>query len=245
MRKILGFLAVALLVAAHPAQAVPGLDSQVYGAVIAPDMTEFETRYGTLTGGSEAGTSATVFEASHGFSNRFYGALLLGLDRAPREPVQVSSVAVEGIYYIGNALGLDFAAYGEVAVPVNGERVNWEVKALVQKLAGNWDLRLNLIAETPFGPNPVEFGYAASVDYAVWRDDVKLGVEAFGDFGTSDRFGGRQEAFVGPMAKFEVHLPPSIGGEIEMQAAYLFAAGAAKDIADAQVKLIVAWEKRF
>ncbi len=229
------------------ATAQPGLDSKVYGATVERGVTEFEARYARLTGKQDDGASALVLEASHGFSNRIYAALLTTLEHEPGGPTTVNSVALEGIYRLGTipGLGIDVAAYGEYAADVRGGPHNLEFKALLERRAGRFDARLNLVAERLFRASaPVVFSYAAALDYAVAGDDVRLGVQAFGDLGDTDRFGGRQEHFVGPVARFEIERPP-VGGELGIEVGYLFAVGAARDAAAGQARLLLEWEFHF
>lgn len=85
----------------------------------------------------------------------------------------------------------------------------------------------------------VEAVYAASMDWAV-RDELRLGIAAFGDLGTSRRFGGRQEHFLGPEVKFDSErLGP---GEIEVEAGWLKAFGAARDQTAGQARLLLGYE---
>ena len=229
------------------ASAAPGLDSKVYGTTIETGVTELETRFARLTGRQYNGASALVLEAAHGFSNRFYGALLMTLTKGPDSTTQISGIGVEGIYRIGTiaGTGVDVAVYGEYAAAFQGEPHNFELKALGQKRVGKLDTRVNLIAERLLRSSaPVAFSYAASADYAVIGDDVRLGVQAFGDLGDSDRFAGRREHFIGPVGKFEIEHTP-LGGELGIEAGYLFAAGAARDNARGQVRLLLEWEFRF
>lgn len=233
------------------AAAAPGLDSKVYGATIESGVTEIETRYARLTGKTDDGASALVLEAAHGFSDRFYGALLTTLSRDPGQlaggTTRVSGIGIEGIYRIGRipGTGVDVAAYGEYDAAFQGEPHNIEFKALLEKRAGKLDTRVNLVAERLLRSTaPVVFSYAASTDYAVVGDEVRLGVQAFGDLGDSGRFGGRQAHFIGPVGKFEIEHTP-IGGELGIEAGYLFAVGAARDSARGQARLLLEWEFRF
>ena len=239
--------AAALAIAAVAAQATPGLDSKVYGTHIERGVTEFESRYARLTGKDGDGTSALVLEVAHGFSDRFYGAVLTTFDHEPDQSTQVSGIALEGIYRLGRIPGIDVdvALYGEYAAAFRDQPHNLEFKALLEKEVGGFDLRVNLVAERLLRSSaPVEFSYAVSADQAVIGDEVRLGVQAFGDLGSSDRFGGRQEHFVGPVAKFEIEHPP-FGGEIGIEVGYLFSVAAARDNARGQARLLVEWEKRF
>jgi hypothetical protein len=115
---------------------------------------------------------------------------------------------------------------------------------LLQHRTGRFDGRLNLVAEKPLAPNePFELAYAASFDWQVSGDEVKLGLAAFGDPGTTRKFGGRQEHFIGPTAKFEIeHLGP---GELEIETGWLRAFGSARDDTDGQARLLIDYELHF
>ena len=236
-----------MLVWSGAAWAAPGLDSKVYGTRIEAGVSELETRYARLNGKDENGTSALVVEVSHGFSDRFYGAVLTTFDHAPDSPTQVGGIALEGIYRVGTLplIGVDVAVYGEYAAAFHNEPHNLEFKLLLEKSFGRLNARLNLVAERLVrSAAPVAFSYAASVDYAVIGDDIRVGVQAFGDLGDSYNFAGRQEQYIGPVAKFEIeHM--LLGGELEIETGYLFAAGRARDNARGQARLLLGWEFHF
>ena len=72
---------------------------------------------------------------------------------------------------------------------------------------------------------------------------MKLGITAFGDFGTTLKFGGRQEHFIGPTGKFEIeNLGP---GELEFEIGWLRAFGSARDETDGQARLLIGYEFKF
>ena len=74
-------------------------------------------------------------------------------------------------------------------------------------------------------------------------DESRLGLAAFGDFGATQNFGGRQKLFFGPEAKFEIE--KFAGGEIEIEAGWLKAFGSARDRTDGQARLLVGNELHF
>ena len=241
MRRILNLLAAALL--ATPAASAPGLGDRVYPATIVAGVTEFESRYGRLTGGPLDGTDALKLEIDHGFSTRFSGAIFTTLAREPggsRRPVEV---ALEGVAHLGRVGGVDIAAYGEYSQGIAAAD-GLEFKALFSRRKGRFDGRLNLIVEKPLDGGPAQFGYAASADWTI-AGDLRGGFAAFGDAGDTARFLGRHEHYAGPVLKTDIeHLP--IPGEIEVEAGYLFALpGEARDRADGQVRLLLEWEHRF
>jgi hypothetical protein len=237
-------VAAGALLAAAPALAAPGLGEQVYGTEVNKGVFELESRYGGLNGGPDDGEWKWVGEASYGFSDRFYGAVLTEVEREPGQDSKFDAVALEGLYRVGTLPGgVGFAVYGEYEANLRGEGDGLELKALFQKKAGSFDGRLNLIAEKGLGHDgETEFGYAASADWEV-ADEFRIGVQAFGDFADEDRFGGRREHFIGPVVKKDFDELPV--GELEVEAGYLFAAGAARNDTDGQFRLLLAWEKKF
>ncbi len=238
--------AVVVLTAATARAGSPGLAEKVYGARVEAGVTEFEARYGRLSGKADDGETGLILEAEHGFSKRFSASVFAEFEREPGNSLKLEEVAVEGVYTLGRipGIGVDVAVYGELGVPVRGDPVVAELKALFQKTTGPVDLRLNLIAARSFVRGPVAFGYAASADVAIIGDDIRLGGAIFGDLGDTDRFGGRQQTFAGPIAKFEIeHLPGN--SDLEIETGYLFALGAARDDARGQFRLLIDWETRF
>lgn len=234
-------LGLVLLAVPSTAIAAPGLDDVVYGATVEAGKTEIETRYGRLTGGSAGGEDAFVLEAAHGFSRRFYGAALATFEREPGSGRRLQTLALEGIYALGHiqSLDLDAAVYVEAEHGIHGSD-NLETKLLLEHRKGPFDARLNLIGERELTSGaPVEFGYAASADYEV-ADDIRLGAEAFGELGTSDKITSRGEHFVGPAAKIELeHMGP---GELELRAGYLFPVDRARDHSKGQLRLGMEYE---
>jgi hypothetical protein len=250
-KQFQGFLAALLtgaaLLGAGNAHATPGIGTPVYGADAEKGVTEIEVRYGALTGGVADGEDGLVLEVEHGFNDHWQVGLLVGTERGPGGPRQVTSLGVEVIRTLGHseALGLDFAAYGEYKIGFKGEADEAEVKLLMQHEKGNFDARLNLIAEKALRRgNPMELGYAASVDWGLDEEgEFRLGLAAFGDFGTTRRLFGREQHFVGPVAKMEIeHLGP---GALEIEAGWLRAFGAARDVTKGQARLLVGYEFKF
>jgi hypothetical protein len=187
MRRVIIWGSVAAFVAG-PAIAAPGVGDPVYGASIEKGVTEFEARYGRLTGGVANGEDGLIFEVEHGFSDSFSAALLLETGRAPGGKRRTDALAAEAIFALGKIapLNLDVAIYGEYKYGFRANADVVETKLLLQHRTGRFDGRLNLVAEKPLAPNePVELAYAASFDWQVSGDEVKLGLAAFGDPGTT------------------------------------------------------------
>lgn len=237
--------AAALAVTSSVAFATPGLDEKVYGATVEKGVSEVELRYGRLVGKEADGEDAAVVELSHGFSDRFYGALLFGLEREPGGSRHLQAVGVEGIVTLGHlgVIDSDVAIYGEYEGERHGAD-NLETKLLLQHRRGTFDGRLNLKAEKHLeGGEPVEFGYAASADWKL-VGDLRAGVEAFGELGSTRHLFPRASHFAGPILKTELeHLPAK--GELEIEAGYLFAVGAARHEANGQARLLLEYEFHF
>ena len=224
------------------AGAAPGLGDKVYGATVEPGVTEFEARYGRFMGDEADGEDALKLEVSHGFSSRFYGACLGEFEREAVEKRELEALAVEGIYTLGQVGGIDTALYGEYEVGLHGpDKI--ETKLLLQKRAGEFDGRLNLIAEKELNGEPVELGYAASADVEA-IGEIRVGAAAFGDLGTTKHLSTRGEHFAGPIIKADVERLFG-DAELEVETGYLFAIGRARDETNGQFRLLLEFAKRF
>lgn len=235
MRALFAAALLAGLVIATPASADPGLGDKVYGATVEDGVTEFEARYGRLMGDEADGEDVLKLEVSHGFSSRFYGALIGEFEREAHDDRKLEALAAEGIYTLGRIGGVDAALYGEYEVGLHGaDKV--ETKLLLQKRAGEFDGRLNLIAEKSLNGEPIELGYAASADVEA-VGEFRLGLAAFGDV-------THGEHFAGPILKTEIeHLPRR--GELELETGYLFALGEARHETDGQFRLLLEFATHF
>lgn len=239
-------LTILLLCVPTAAFAEPGVGDPVYGATLKRGTAEFEARYGRLTGGPDDKKDGLTLEAEYAFSNRFAAAALVETTREPGSARTVESTSIEAIYAFGQIkpLKLDVALYGEYKHGLRGNDDVLEGKLLLEHHAGAFDGRLNLIGEHALrGGEPVALSYAASADWSLVGDDLRLGVEAFGDLGSTQHFGGRQETYAGPVIKADVE---RVGpGEIEIEAGWLRAFGSARDHADGQARLLVSYEFKF
>jgi len=224
---------MAALTASAPAMATPGLGSEVYGATVKAGEPEFEARYGQIDGKAADGTEVLKLEAAYGVTRNLRVAVVGEFTRDPGGPRRADAAAIEVIYALGRLGGIDVAVYGEYEIGFLGpDKV--ETKLVLQRRTGPWDLRLNVIAEKALAAGePVELGYAASVDHAL-VGDVRIGVQAYGELGTFRDFAPCEEHFVGPVAKFEIE---GLGPELGVELGYLFALGAAKDEASGQFRL--------
>jgi hypothetical protein len=228
------------------ARADPGVGDPVYGATLQRGTLELESRYGRLTGGARDATDGLVLEGEYAFSNRFAAAVLVETGRDPGGARRVEATAIEMIHTLGRIkpLAIDVALYGEYKHGLRGNDDVLEAKLLIEHRAGPFDARLNLIGERPLrSGEPVELAYAASADWALIGDDLRAGLQAFGDLGTTRRFGGRQDSYVGPVIKAEIeHIGP---GEIEIEAGWLRAFGSARDHTGGQARLLISYELKL
>jgi hypothetical protein len=241
--------ALCLLAASHAA-AEPGLGEKVYDPYVRSGVTEIEMRTASLTGGTSNGDTTSVVEVEKGVSDTLSLAVVGEFEKHPGEDAKLDSLGLEGVLYLGQIprLGIDTAVYVEYEQRLHNESGVGEAKLLFGKSFGHFQALLNIIAEHPFtsrpGENLTAFGYAASGTWEV-RPGFRAGVEGFGDLGTSQRLGGRDAHYVGPTVLWETHPNWVHGGELELQAGYLFAAGAARGYTDGQAQLNIEFERRF
>lgn len=236
---------------ATPALADPRLDEVVYSPYIENHVFEIETRVAQEVGdGSLKGAQTLVTEAEYGVNDRLSLALVTTVEKAPGEPQRLTGVGVEGIYYLGQIpkIGVDTALYLEVTKGAGGESDSAEAKLLLAKTAGRFQGLFNFIIERPFSGPPGEvyasYGYAAS---ATWRTvgNLRLGVEAFGDFGDDHGFLNHpQGAYIGPQLKWEGK-PDFLPFEIAVDAGWLAAVGPDRQEASSQVRVNLELERRF
>lgn len=222
-----------------PALAAPGMGSEVYGATVDKGELEFESIYGELDGGADDGENVLKLEAAYGVTDKLRLGVLTELEKEPGGKRKAEEVAVEAVYELGKVGGIDFAAYGEYAIGLNGHADKLEGKLLMQRKSGPLDLRFNLIAEKALEHGEkLELAYAASADVEA-IGEVRLGVQAYGELGTFDKFMPRAEHFIGPVAKAEIE---GLGPEIGIEAGYLFPVAAAKDDSNGQFRLLLEME---
>ncbi|MDB5418358.1 MAG: hypothetical protein JWP50_1777 [Phenylobacterium sp.] len=250
MRGVRLGLAAAMMIGwPGAAVAAPGLANQVYSPFVEKGVTELEVRGGRLTGGAANGDSAAVVEVEHGVTDRLSLAVLAEFEDQPGARRKLDAVAVEGVADLGQVpgTGVDVGAYLEYEQRIHNESGVVEAKLLLARPFGPVQGLLNVIARQALTNRPGEgamaFGYAAqgTVDAG---HDLRVGLQAFGDLGTSRAPGGRQGHFVGPVVRWEGR-PGWAPGELELEAAYLLPVGTARHDADGQVRFAVAWGKRF
>jgi len=234
-----------------PALADPRLDEVVYSPYVENHMFELETRVGQEVGnGSLKNAQTLVTEAEYGFSDRLSLALVTKVQRAPGEAQRLTGVGIEGIYYLGQIpkIGVDAGLYLEVTKGAGGDSDGGEAKLLLAKTDGRFQGLFNFIIERPFsGPRGevfASYGYAAS---ATWRTvgNLRLGAEAFGDFGDDHGFLNHpQGAYIGPQLKWEGK-PDFLPFEIKVDAGWLAAVGPDRNEASSQARINLELERRF
>jgi hypothetical protein len=233
------------------ASADPRLDEVVYSPYVETHVLELETRVGQEQGGGKLANARTsVVEVEAGLNDRTSLALVTAFAREPGVSDRLTGVGLEAIYYLGQVpnIGVDVGVYGEVTKGFGGETDGMEGKLLIAKTAGRFQGLLNLIVERPLGAPSGEgfasYGYAAS---ATWRTigHLRLGAEAFGDFGDDHGFlNGRQGAYVGPQVKWEGR-PRGAPFEIEVDAGWLAGIGPDRQEAASQARINLELQSRF
>ncbi len=242
---------VAAVAGAGPAAADPRLDEIVYSPYVENHMFELETRVGQELGQGDLANARTfVVEAEAGINDRTSLALVTSYAREPGQADRMTGVGLEGIYYIGQIpkLGVDVGVYLEATKGLGGEPDGGEAKLLLAKTAGRFQGLVNLIVEEPFhapaGENFASYGYAASATWRTWGN-LRLGVEAFGDFGDDHGFlKSPQGAYVGPQVKWE-GTPKGSPVEINVDAGWLAALGPDRREAASQFRVNLELEHRF
>jgi hypothetical protein len=223
----------------------------VYSPYVENHTFELETRVGHEIGdGSLKNAQTLVTEAEYGVNDRLSLALVTKVQSAPGEAQRLTGVGVEGIYYLGQIpkIGVDTALYLEGTKGAGGEPDSGEAKLLLAKTAGRFQGLFNFIIERPFSGPPgqvfASYGYAAS---ATWRvvGNLRLGAEAFGDFGDDHGFlNHAQGAYIGPQLKWEAK-PDFLPVEIVVDAGWLAAVGPDRQEASSQVRINLELEHHF
>ena len=252
MGELIKFLAGIglLLTLSSPAWADPRLDERVYSPYIENHVLELESRTAAEVGhGDLQGARTQIFELEAGLNDRLSVSLVGALEREPGGPTRATGIGLEGIYYAGQipGVGVDVGIYLEYTKGLNGEADGGEAKLLLAKTADRFQGLLNLIVERPFsGPQGEVFatyGYAVS---ATWRTAgaLRLGVQAFGDFGDDHGFLVRpQGAYIGPQLLWEAKLAPRL--DLSVDAGWLASVGPDRTEAPSQVRLTLELEHRF
>jgi hypothetical protein len=238
-----------ILIKAGSAGADPRLDEKVYDPYIQNGVAEFELRNAQALGGPLGGAATTVMEAEYGLNDRLSLALVGTLARGPGETFGFDGLGLEAVGYVGQipGVGVDTGLYLEYTKGLRGQDDAAEAKLLFAKTAGRFQGLLNLILERPLGvpagQGYASYGYATSV---TWQTvgALRLGAEAFGDFGNDHRFLGRQGAYVGPQVKWEGRLGTS-PIDLDLDAGWLAAVGESRNEASSEVRIALELERRF
>jgi hypothetical protein len=250
-KHFLGFALGLLALPSTPALADPRLDEIVYSPYVQNHVFELETRYGREIGhGTLKGANTLVTEAEYGVNDRLSVALLTKVEGSPGEHRRLTKVAIETVYYLGQIpkIDVDAGLYLEIGKGANGDSDGAEAKILLAKTAGRVQGLVNIIAERPLsGPSGdtfTSYGYAVS---ATWRTvgNLRLGAEAFGDFGDDHDFlRHAQGAYIGPQLKWEGR-PKGSPIEIGVDAGWLAAVGPDRSEARSQARIGIELEHRF
>ena len=222
--------------------AEPGGAAEVYAPGVEQGETEAELRGGILIGGDADGEWQTKAEVGRAFNGWWRPGLVAEWEHEGGA-TNFTALAVENIFDVSATRDwpVHFGGYLEYEWPQDGAD-HVEVKLLMQRERGPWDLLLNLIGEREVGSGASdewEFGYAAQAAFA-FNDDFALGIEGFGDAGTDTNFGqlGDQAHYWGPFGRFEIG---RLGeGEVELQLGYLLGVGEAA--ADGQLRFKLEYE---
>jgi hypothetical protein len=244
MRFVLGLAAFAALAfAPMSVSAEPGLGGEVYGAGVTRGQTELELRYAYLNGGEADGEWNVVGEFAHAYTDWWRPAILIEADHEAGENSDLEAVAFENIFDFTGTRDwpVHFGGYVEYEFNTRGESDVLELKLLAERERGPLRLRFNAIGERALGGsdnNDWEYGYAAQAMYAL-NDDVRLGLEGYGDAGTDSDFGTDNHShYWGPAAEFEAF--ESDKGELEINIGYL--AGIDDAESDGQFRISLEWE---
>lgn len=233
----------------EPALAGAPLTDRVYDPWVRNGLTEVEIRTGRVIGGADGGETATVVEIERGLNDRMSLALLAEIEDEPGDSRTVEALAVESVIYLGQIphTGVDAGLYLEYEQRIHNESGVGEAKLLLARRFGPVQGLLNLVAEQAFtdrsGEGAMAFGYAAQATVET-AHHLQLGLQAFGDLGTSRGLGGRQGHYLGPVVSWETR-PAGFPGEIGFEAAYLLPLGAAREDADGDLRLMLEFERRF
>ena len=216
--------------------AEPGLATEVYEPTVTQGETEFELRGGVLDGGEANADWQVKAEAAYSVNDWWRPALVAEWEYEGSD-AEFTAFAIENVIDLTATRDwpVHFGAYVEYEFAQDGPD-GVELKLLMQRTRGPWDLRLNLIGEREVGSDAAdewEFGYAVQVGYAL-SDDMQIGVQGFGEAGDSESLGlGDRAAYWGPFAEFDIG---DVGaGELEMQIGYL--AGFGDAAADGQFRI--------
>lgn len=143
MRKV--GLMVGGLVLAAPVVARAEPAGEIVSPVVKKGETEFEATYGRLDGKADDGEDRLLLEVGHGVTDRLELAVRGEIEKEPGSSREFEAVGFEAIYNLGRVGGIDVGLYGEYEAVFEGAD-KLETKLLLQRRAGPFDAKLNLIA---------------------------------------------------------------------------------------------------
>lgn len=242
MKLLLAAACAAAMLAPSLASAEPGLAGEVYSPTVTSGETEIELRGGIFDGAAADGEWQVKGEVAHAVTGWWRPALVAEWEYEG-DDAEFTAFAIENLvdFTATRSWPVHIGAYVEYELSQDGPDAV-ELKLLLQRTRGPFDLRLNLIGERQVGSgadNSWELGYAAQIAYA-FSDDFAFGVQGFGDAGTDDDFGdlGDHAQYWGPFVQFEAG--EMRNSEFEVQIGYL--AGFAENEADGQFRVKLEYE---
>jgi hypothetical protein len=226
VKRTASILALACAFATN-AGAEPGGTSSVSGPTVTDGETSFEARAAAFDGGALDGNWAYRIQAEHGFTDTFQAALILRGSQPDDESAELDSAALEGRYEFQATehWPVHLGVQGQYKFGMHDRDDEIEFKLLAEHDGGNWDARLNLIAERALVDDADwESGYAARVLWDL-SEAAGLGVEAYGELDAGAHA-------IGPRLTYEI-------GDVELGFSYLAGLGEAE--ADQQFRFGIEW----
>jgi hypothetical protein len=246
MRRVLptfiAALSLCLCAAPRNAAAAPGPADGVDGPQVTKGELTVHLGFARLLTRRSDADDVVNTEIGYDFSNRFRLTASSDIGSVSHSPF-VASSKVEALYDIGRIAGVQTAFRIGYHHAWRERDDGVEASALLTKIQGPFEGRLNLIAEQGLtGPRDADLGYAI---LAVLRttEHLQLGVKALGGLASTQGFGGKAE-YLGPSAVVTVPVPRA-GGQIRIEAAYLAARGVPRDDPTGLWSVVAQWERVF
>jgi hypothetical protein len=230
------------MLAAPEAAAEPGLADEVESPTVVAGATELSLRSGELVGGADRHDWQTRAEASYAYLSWWWPGVAATWQQENGEAA-LAGLGIENVFDFSPSRHwpVHVGAYAEYERNMGEGPDHIELKLLMQRLRGPFDLRFNILTERETGDqsdNRWEFGYAAQGAYRV-SPQWWVGVQGFGDTGFDDQLGDIDDYahYWGPFA--QVRLARVREREVSLQFGYL--AGAGRADADGQVRVQLEW----
>lgn len=191
-------LAAALCFAfAASAQAEPGGVSGVSGPGVDDGDIRFELRTAAYQGDALDGAWAHRAQAGYGVTDWWQTTLNLRASQPDGASAELTSIGLENRieFQATRAWPVHLGAQAEYKFGLHGAEDELELKLLAERAAGDFNVRLNLIAARELGDGAEwESAYAARLG---WRasDALSLGLEAYGEFDAAAHAAGPRAAF--------------------------------------------------